>query len=177
MDCSFSEGDSHRKGEKRKKRKDPRSRKDRRQKKKKENAQQCDGVWIDLLHQYGSHIKSNRFIRVLGGAQVAWVWSDILTQYLHALLGPIFLKEEKDKDRCTVFWCNNDHLFPNKYTEKVSLCPKIMHKYWASAPWVSIQYGHNIGKKVYSQYHDFRPRCKKSTRIVTLLQPFWNHRI
>jgi len=28
------------------------------------------------------------------------------------------------KDRCAVFGCNNDRLFPEKYTAKFSLCPK-----------------------------------------------------
>ena len=43
-------------------------------------------------------------------------------QYLRALFGPIFLYVflEKycngKKDRCVVFGCNNDRLFPEKYT-------------------------------------------------------------
>ena len=56
--------------------------------------------------------------------------SDILVQYLRALFGPIFLYVflEKDcngkKDRYAVFGCNNDRLFPKKYTMKFSFCPK-----------------------------------------------------
>ena len=38
------------------------------------------------------------------------------------------------KDRCAVFGCNNDRLFPEKYTMKFSFCPKSTRKYLASAP-------------------------------------------
>ena len=47
-------------------------------------------------------------------------------QYLRALFEPLFLSVfiEKDcngkKDRCAVFGCNNDLLFPEKYTLKFS---------------------------------------------------------
>ena len=41
------------------------------------------------------------------------------------------------KDRCAVFGCNNDGLFPEKYTLKLSFGPKSARKYWASAPWAS----------------------------------------
>ena len=56
--------------------------------------------------------------------------SDKLVQYLRALFGPIFLYVflEKDcngkTDRYAVFGCNNDRLFPEKYTMKFSFCPK-----------------------------------------------------
>ena len=33
------------------------------------------------------------------------------------------------KDRCAVFGCNNDRLFPEKYTVKFSFCPKSARKY------------------------------------------------
>ena len=33
-----------------------------------------------------------------------------------------------------MFGCNNDRLFPEKYTLKFSFCPKSARKYWASAP-------------------------------------------
>jgi len=33
------------------------------------------------------------------------------------------------KDRCTVFGCNNDHLFPEKYKVKFSLCAESTRKY------------------------------------------------
>ena len=40
---------------------------------------------------------------------------------------------EKDcngkKDLCAVFGCNNDRLFPEKYTLKFSFCPKSARKY------------------------------------------------
>ena len=51
-------------------------------------------------------------------------------QYLRALFGPIFLSVFLEKycngknDRCAVFGCNNDHLFPEKCTLKCSFCPK-----------------------------------------------------
>ena len=38
------------------------------------------------------------------------------------------------KDRCAVFWCTNDRLFPEKYIVNFSFCPKSARKYWASAP-------------------------------------------
>ena len=44
------------------------------------------------------------------------------------------------KDRCAVFGCSNDRLFPEKYTVKSSFGPKSARKYVASAPWAS----HNI---------------------------------
>ena len=56
--------------------------------------------------------------------------SDKLVQYLRALFGPIFLyvflgKDCNGKtDRYAVFGCNNDRLFPEKYTMKFSFCPK-----------------------------------------------------
>ena len=33
------------------------------------------------------------------------------------------------KDCCAVFGCNNDRLFPEKYTVKFSFCPKGARKY------------------------------------------------
>ena len=33
------------------------------------------------------------------------------------------------KDRCAVFGCNNDRLFPEKYTVKFSFCQKSSRKY------------------------------------------------
>ena len=36
----------------------------------------------------------------------------------------------KKKDRCAVFGCNNDRLYPEKYTVKFSFCPKSANKYW-----------------------------------------------
>ena len=33
------------------------------------------------------------------------------------------------KDRCAVFGCNNEHLFPKKYTVKFFFCPKSARKY------------------------------------------------
>ena len=49
---------------------------------------------------------------------------------MYALFGPIFLKVflEKDcngkKDHCAAFGSNNDRLFPEKYTVKLSFCRK-----------------------------------------------------
>ena len=34
----------------------------------------------------------------------------------------------RKKDRCAVFGCNNDHLFPEKYTLKFSFCLKSARK-------------------------------------------------
>ena len=34
-----------------------------------------------------------------------------------------------EKDRCAVFGCHNDRLFPEKYTLKISFCPKSARKY------------------------------------------------
>ena len=53
----------------------------------------------------------------------------IYSQYLRALIGPIFFKVSKKKivmgkkDRCALFGCNNDRIFPEKYTVKFSFCP------------------------------------------------------
>ena len=33
------------------------------------------------------------------------------------------------KDRCAVFGCNKERLFPEKYTVKFSFCPKSARKY------------------------------------------------
>ena len=33
------------------------------------------------------------------------------------------------KDRCALFGCNNDRLFPEKYTAKFSFRPKSARKY------------------------------------------------
>ena len=33
------------------------------------------------------------------------------------------------KERCAVFGCNNDHLYAEKYTLKLSFCPKRARKY------------------------------------------------
>ena len=68
---------------------------------------------------------------------------DPIYSHVRALFGPIFLKVflEKDcngkDDRCAVFVCNNDRLFPEKYTVKFSFCPESARKCWASAPWAS----------------------------------------
>ena len=43
----------------------------------------------------------------------------------------------RKKDRCAVFGCNNEYLFPEKYALKFSFCPKSARKYRASAPWAS----------------------------------------
>ena len=44
---------------------------------------------------------------------------------------------EKKKDHCSMFGCNNDCLFPEKYTLKFPFCSKSARKYWVSAPWAS----------------------------------------
>ena len=57
-------------------------------------------------------------------------------QYLRALFGPIFLEKDCNgkKDRCTVFGCNNDRLFAEKYTLKFSFCPKNAREYLSEYP-------------------------------------------
>ena len=41
------------------------------------------------------------------------------------------------KDRCAVFGCDNDRLFPEKYTLKFPFCLKCARKCSAIAPWAS----------------------------------------
>ena len=74
------------------------------------------------FYWYGSHIELIGFKEYYGmprGHQQDPVYS---RQYVCGLFGPIFLKVflEKDcngkKDQCAVFGCNNDRLFPEKYT-------------------------------------------------------------
>ena len=45
--------------------------------------------------------------------------------------GQVFLEKDcnEKKDRCAVFGCNNDRLFPGKYTLMFSFCPKSARKY------------------------------------------------
>ena len=38
--------------------------------------------------------------------------------------GPFFFKFPRKNNGCAVFGCNNDRLFPDKYTVKFSFCPK-----------------------------------------------------
>ena len=62
----------------------------------------------------------------------------------------------KKKDRCAVFGCNNDRLFPEKYTLKFSRA-LILSECSLGIPECSlnliIQYGGRIGKKVYCGMH------------------------
>ena len=50
------------------------------------------------------------------------------------IFGSIFLKVFLErychgrKDRCAVFGCNNDRLFPEKYIVQFSFCPKSARK-------------------------------------------------
>ena len=63
----------------------------------------------------------------------------------------------RKKDRCAVFGCNNDRLFPEKYTLKFSFCPKSARQYSASAPGHPIMYMAAVSvKKV---YYKLRPDC------------------
>ena len=55
-------------------------------------------------------------------------------QYLRALfelIFRVFLGKDCNgrKDGCAVFGCNNDRLFPEKYTLKFSFCPKSARTY------------------------------------------------
>ena len=55
--------------------------------------------------------------------------------YIRVLFRPIFLYVflEKDcngkKDRCALFGCSYELLFPEKYTVRFSFCPKSARKY------------------------------------------------
>ena len=88
------------------------------------------------FYRYGGHIELIRFKEYYGMPMGEWARSDILAQYLRALFGPIFFSVflVKDcmgkKDRCAVFGCNHDFLFPEKYTVKFSFCPESARKYW-----------------------------------------------
>ena len=62
--------------------------------------------------------------------------SDVLASvFTRAFRGNFFFKFSwkkivmGKKDRCAVFGCNNDRLFPEKYTVKFSFCPKSARKY------------------------------------------------
>ena len=87
-------------------------------------------------------------------------------------LAQFFLKGKKIKIAVPCFDVIMITFFPKNMQKRFLFARKSCINTERVPPWVSIKYGHNIGKKVYSQYYDFRPRCKKTTRIVTLLQPF-----
>ena len=80
------------------------------------------------FYRYGGHFELMRF-------KGPCARLDILAPYLRALFGPIFFKFSKEKivmgkkkDLCTVFGCNNDRLFPEKYTVNFSFCPESARK-------------------------------------------------
>ena len=45
--------------------------------------------------------------------------------------GQVFLAKDcnRKKDRCAFFECNNDRVFPEKYSVKFFFCPKLSRKY------------------------------------------------
>ena len=72
------------------------------------------------FYRYGGHIELTRFKEYMGcpGSMSTIRYG---AQYLRALMGK--------KDRRVVFGCNNERLFPKKYTVKFSFCPKSARKY------------------------------------------------
>ena len=58
----------------------------------------------------------------------------LISMHMYAHFSGHFFFEKKKivmrkKDRCAAFGCNNDRLFPEKYTLKFSFCPKSARKY------------------------------------------------
>ena len=87
------------------------------------------------LYRYGGHIELIRFNQIYGiprGHERDPIYS--LSIYAR-FPGQFFFKFSQKKivmgkkDRCAVFGCNNDRLFPEKYTVKFSFCPKSACKY------------------------------------------------
>ena len=66
------------------------------------------------------------------------------------------------KDRCAVLGCNNDRLFPEKYTVKFSFCPKSMCKYCASAS------GHPIILLKSNKFNMAAVSVERSFEFITL---------
>ena len=90
----------------------------------------------------GGHIELMRFkeysfIGCPGAMCTIRYTRSLFTRAFRANLRKVFLEKERSgkKDRCTVFGCNNDCLFLEKYTVKFSFCPKSARKYWEGAPW------------------------------------------
>ena len=90
----------------------------------------------------GGHIELMRFkeysfIGCPGAMCTIRYTRSLFTRAFRANLRKVFLEKERSgkKHRCTVFGCNNDCLFLEKYTVKFSFCPKSARKYWEVAPW------------------------------------------
>ena len=95
------------------------------------------------FYRYSGHIELIRFQvswDVLGGMSTIRYTRSVFTRAFWANLSLSFPRNDcngEKKDRCGVFGCKNDRLFPEKYTVKFSFCPESARKYWASAPWAS----------------------------------------
>ena len=92
-------------------------------------------VNLDFFYPHGGHIELLRFKEYYGmprGHEHHPIYSLIICARFS---GQFFFKFSKKKivigkkDRCAVFGCNNDHLFPEKYTVKFSFYPKSTRKY------------------------------------------------
>ena len=95
------------------------------------------------FYLYGGHIEFIRFKEYYGMSR-GHEHDPIYSLSIYARFpGQFFFKFSykkivmAKKDRCAVFGCNNDGLFPEKYSVKFSVCPKSARKYWASAPWAT----------------------------------------
>ena len=92
------------------------------------------------FYRYGGHIELIRFkeyYRVPKGHEQDLIYSlCIYARFSGQFFFTSFLEKgcNGKKKRCAMFECNNDCLFPKKYTMKFSFCPKSARKYWASAP-------------------------------------------
>ena len=80
------------------------------------------------FHRHGGHIELIGFKEYYGMPRGAWARSHILASVsTRAFRGQFFFKFSEKKivmrkrDRCSVFGCNNDRLFPEKYIQWSSL--------------------------------------------------------
>ena len=70
-------------------------------------------------------------MRCPGGMSMIRYTRSVFMRAFRANFSYVFLEKDCNgkKDRCAVFGCNNDRLFPEKYTVKFSFCPKSARKY------------------------------------------------
>ena len=87
------------------------------------------------FYRYGGHIELIGFKEYYGMPGGMSTISYTCISIYARFLGEFFLTFSKKKiemrknDRCAVFGCNNDRLFPEKYTFKFSFFPKSARKY------------------------------------------------